>query len=117
MPGGSSDNTAKLVRRLAQLKSAFIKKRETVRQAMMTWDQCRHSQYLFDSISQSLGEATTNFDDVTNSMEDLQMSMEESVWETEYKEKQLEVEEMYARLVEEGSVVAMQYEDACEKQS
>ena len=44
------------------------------------------------------------------------MSMEKSVWETEYKEKQLEVEEMYARLVEEVSVVALQYEDACEKQ-
>ena len=44
------------------------------------------------------------------------MNVEETVWETEYKDKQADVEEMYARIVEEVNVVAMQFADACEKQ-
>ena len=68
MPGGITDNTAKLVRRLAQLKSAFMKKREDVRQSMEAWNQCKHSKYSFDRISKSLVESKAKFDNIITSL-------------------------------------------------
>ena len=80
MPGGSTDNTAKVVRRLAQLKSAFLKKWKDVRQSMEAWNQCKHSKYLFDRISKSLEETKAKFDNIITSNEDLEMNVEDSVW-------------------------------------
>ena len=62
--------------------------KEVVRQAMIAWNQCKHSKYLFHCISQSLAEAKTKFDAIISSMEELEMAVEKTVWETEYKDKQ-----------------------------
>ena len=109
-------NTAKLVRRLDQLKSAFMKKNDDTRQAMEAWNQCRTSKYLFDRVSQCFEETKTKFDIVITSSEELEMNVEEAVWIKDYKDNKEEVEETHKRLVAEISGVAMEYEDACEKQ-
>ena len=44
------------------------------------------------------------------------MNVEEAVWINDYKNNKEEIEEIYKRLVAEISGVAMEYEDACEKQ-
>ena len=67
-------------------------------------------------ISKSLEETKAKFDNIITYNEDLEMNVEEYVWASDYKEKKEEVEEIYGRLVAEVSVVAVQHEDACEKQ-
>ena len=76
----SPDNTAKLVGRLAQLKSAFMKKNEDARQAMEAWNQCRTSKYLFDKVSKCFEETKAKFDIVITFNEELEMNLEEAVW-------------------------------------
>ena len=46
-------------------------------------------------------------------MEELEMAVEESVWQEEYQDKQLKVEQLYARTTEEVSMAPMQCVDAC----
>ena len=112
----ATDNTARLVRRLFQLKSAFMKKNGDTRQAVEARSQQSTSKYLFDRVSQCFNEAKEKFDIVITSSEELEMSVEEAVWISDYKDNKAEVEVLYRRMVAETSGVAMEYEDACEKQ-
>ena len=91
----SPDNTAKLVRSLAQLKSAFMKKYEDARQSMEAWNQCKTSKYLFDRVSKCLEEAKAKFDNIITSNEELEMNVEKAVWIKDYKDNKEEVEETY----------------------
>ena len=86
------DSSATLVRRLAQLKSAFMKKIEETRQAVEAWNRCRTSKYLFDKISQCFNEAKQKFDLVITTTEELKMVVVESVWESDYQGKKAELE-------------------------
>ena len=67
-------------------------------------------------ISQCFNEAKQKFNPVITITEELEMCIEESVWESDYGDKQAEIEEYYSRMVAEIGGVAVEYEEVCAKQ-
>ena len=101
------DSSARLVRRLAQLKYALMKKIEETKKARESLTQCRTSTYLFDQVFQ-------RFDEATN--EELKKCVEESVWQSDYAGKKGEVELYYSRMKEAIAGVAVEFEEVCVEQ-
>ena len=95
------------MRRLARLKSAFMKKFEETKQAIQAWSHRRTSKYLFDRICQCKDEAKQNFDLFITTIEELEMCTKESVWESDYAGKKAEIEGYYSRMSAAINVVAV----------
>ena len=94
------DSSARLVRRLAQLKSAFMKKLEETQKERELWTQCRWSTLLFDQVSWCFNEAKKKYDLGIVTNEELEMCNEESVWQKDYAGNKEDIEVLYGRMVE-----------------
>ena len=76
----------KLVRRLAQLKSAFGKKITQTRQSCTLWEECRHSAILYGQVQTNIETVRASFDTLVATHDLLELELTEDVWEAEHSE-------------------------------
>ena len=76
----------KLVRRLAQLKSAFGKKITQTLQSCTLWEECRHSAILYGQVQTNIETVRASFDTLVATYDLLELELTENVWEAEHSE-------------------------------
>ena len=114
--GSAQVASARLIRRLGQLRSAYAKKLgETVRTRQL-WAECKWSPVLFNQFTRCYEETKAKYDQVIASSEELELCVDEKVWQEQYEDKKQDVEREYSRLIEAVGDVAVEFEAACTEQ-